>query len=319
MKIVFLDVDGVICNEATSYTYFDPGAMRRLNAILEATDAFIVVTSTWRLRNDLDDLRTLFVGGGNRYRNSDLPKPEPFDPGRILDRTANLNRYKEERRKEGLIWGRGHEISEWLRTCDLDIESYVVLDDDVADIFPHLKQLVRCETAIGLTDDNVKEAIEVLNRPLDVESNPDFIEPELYRQILKSIPIACVDVAIVDQGAVLLVKRGDDPAKGQWWLPGGRVLKGEKMATTARRKASEEVGIDCVVGPLIHTAETIFPDGPGGIDVHSINSCFLLYPKQHGELKVKLDSHHEEHRMISVIPYSFHPYVKECLKGCGLN
>ena len=50
------------------------------------------------------------------------------------------------------------------------------------------------------------------------------------------------------------------------------------MRETARRKAREEVGIDCHIGPIIHTAETIFPDGPGGIPVHSINSCFLVYP-----------------------------------------
>ena len=105
-----------------------------------------------------------------------------------------------------------------------------------------------------------------------------FIPQDLYDQILTNMPIACVDIAIVAKGAVSLVKRSDAPARGEWWVPGGRVLKGEMMAETAARKAQEEVGIACHIGPIVHTAETIFPDGPSNIPVHSINSCFFLYP-----------------------------------------
>lgn len=143
------------------------------------------------------------------------------------------------------------------------------------------------------------------------------ISNELYKQIIENIPIACVDIAIVRDGAILLVLRKDKPAKGFWWLPGGRVFKGEKMVDTAKRKALEEVGIDCVVGPLVHTAETIFPDGPYGTSIHSINSCFLLYPK--GRAHPKLDKHQTSYRFISYLERELHPYVMACLRGCGLN
>lgn len=145
-----------------------------------------------------------------------------------------------------------------------------------------------------------------------------FIPEEQYFQILSNVPIACVDVAIVAQGAVLLVKRKDAPAQGQWWVPGGRVLKGEMMKETAARKAFEEVGIACHVGPIIHTAETIFPDGPNGIPVHSINSCFFLYPVDH-EFTPRLDSHHQEYWWVNHIPDDLHPYVERCLMGAGLS
>lgn len=144
-----------------------------------------------------------------------------------------------------------------------------------------------------------------------------FIPSELYHQILQLMPIACVDIAIVQHGSVLLVKRGDEPAKGQWWPPGGRVIKGETMKETAKRKAIEEVGIECHVGPLVHTAETIFYDGPGGIPVHSINSCFFLYPvSENGS--ILLDNHHEEWKWVNEIDSSYHPYVRQCLAGAGL-
>jgi len=92
------------------------------------------------------------------------------------------------------------------------------------------------------------------------------------------------------------------------------------MRETARRKAREEVGIDCHIGPIIHTAETIFPDGPGGIPVHSINSCFLVYPVEElSRVQVKLDDHHGGWKWVNAITPDLHPYVIECLKGAGLE
>ncbi len=152
----------------------------------------------------------------------------------------------------------------------------------------------------------------------ELPADKKFIPNELYYQILDSVPIACVDIAIVALGSVLLVKRRDAPAKGQWWVPGGRVLKGEMMRDTAIRKAREEVGIACHIGPIIYTAETIFPDGPGGIAVHSINSCFFVYPAS-SDFSLQLDDHHDDHQWVNHIPDGLHPYVERCLMGAGLE
>jgi colanic acid biosynthesis protein WcaH len=147
-----------------------------------------------------------------------------------------------------------------------------------------------------------------------------YIPDDLYAQILSHVPIACVDLAIVSNGCVLLVQRKDPPAQGQWWIPGGRVYKGEMMKDAARRKAQEEVGIACHVGPMIHTAETIFPDGPFAIPIHSINSCFLLYPVEDvSRVRVRLDEHHEDWQWANTIPAGLHPYVARCLQAAGLD
>lgn len=151
-----------------------------------------------------------------------------------------------------------------------------------------------------------------------MNASSSYIPDDLYRDILRNMPIACVDIAIVHEGAVLLVRRKDAPARGDWWVPGGRVMKGEMMKATALRKAREEVGIDCHVGPIVHTAETLFDDGPGGIPVHSINSCFFLYPCS-PDIEVDLDLHHEESKWVSSIPRGLHPYVQQCLLGAGLG
>lgn len=156
-----------------------------------------------------------------------------------------------------------------------------------------------------------------------------MVPDELYYQFLALMPLCCVDVAIVQGGAVLLVKRACAPAKGQWWLPGGRVLKGETLRQAAHRKAVGETGLDCHVGPLIHSAETLFDDGPGDISVHSVNSCFLLWPKEGGQ-KVQLDGQSIDFNWVCD-PQEFyelteegaekvrlHPYVMACLHGTGL-
>jgi len=321
VRVVFLDVDGVIANDKTDYSHFDPDCVRRLNVILKEADAHAVVTSTRRRGETVDSLRALFLGGGNRHKSRGAPDPEPFDTRRIIGMTPNLSACKDFRRRAGLSWGRGHEITEWMRTYEGGIDGYVVLDDDTADIAPHGERLVRTDSRLGLTDGDVGAALRTIVRSSDFD--PNLIEEDLYREVLRAAPIACVDVAVIYCGMVLLVKRADKPAQGQWWLPGGRVMKGETMKEAAARKVREELGLGCVVGPLVHTAETIFPDGPGGIDVHSINACFLVYPKfdRWSECTadaVKLDSHHTEVTETSVIMSSLHPYVKDCLRACGL-
>jgi len=92
------------------------------------------------------------------------------------------------------------------------------------------------------------------------------------------------------------------------------------MRGTAARKAREEVGLICHVGPIIHTAETIFPDGPAGVAVHSINACFFLYPAAaRVRISPKLDAHHGAVKWVRKIPAGLDPYVVRCLQGAGLE
>ena len=56
-------------------------------------------------------------------------------------------------------------------------------------------------------------------------------------------PVLAVSAAVVRNGAVLLVKRGREPAKGRWGLPGGGVEPGERLADALRREVAEETGV----------------------------------------------------------------------------
>lgn len=145
-----------------------------------------------------------------------------------------------------------------------------------------------------------------------------YIPQKLYNQILKTMPISCVDVCIVHNGCILLVKRKDAPAKGEFWLPGGRVIKGEKLKDCAYRKAIEETGLDCYIGPIIHTDETVFEDGPNNIPIHSINVVFLLHIKT-DIVDLKLDKHSTDYLWVNYNHRDLNKYIQKCLENVGLN
>ena len=152
MKILFLDVDGVLNNNLTrtrtfdGWCFVDDYLVERLKQIIDATGAKIVLSSTWR-------------DGWNR---EDESKNEPF-----------FNQLRDKLKEYGMeIWdalpmpmrpSRGIAIGEWFELHkDLDIESFVILDDWY-DMGIYRDYLVQTNGGIGLTDEDVNEAIFFLN------------------------------------------------------------------------------------------------------------------------------------------------------------
>lgn len=70
-------------------------------------------------------------------------------------------------------------------------------------------------------------------------------------------PTLAVGGVVVDDDALLLVRRGTEPGYGRWSLPGGRVERGETLAHAVVRELLEETGLECVVGELIGWVERI--------------------------------------------------------------
>jgi hypothetical protein len=163
MKVIFLDIDGVLNTEVFVRAYFgilkrlgkdrieakaqakselrdefgitfDPMATDMLDLIIKETGAKIVISSTWRA-SGLRVMQTM-------WEMRDLP-------GEVIDVTPRLNT------------PRGEEIAEWLRENLVD--SYVILDDD-KDMLPEQElHFVQTDGQYGLTRKDALKCIDILN------------------------------------------------------------------------------------------------------------------------------------------------------------
>jgi ADP-ribose pyrophosphatase YjhB (NUDIX family) len=123
-----------------------------------------------------------------------------------------------------------------------------------------------------------------------------FVAQELYSQILRVMPIPCVDLLVVDEDEkVLLLLRKNEPAAGQWWFPGGRVLFGERREEAAKRKLEEECGITATRFQEIGTFDLLFQINPD-VCIHSITTLFKVRVVRGS--KIRLDHQSDDARWL---------------------
>ena len=124
------------------------------------------------------------------------------------------------------------------------------------------------------------------------------IPENIYSQIVSLMPIPCVDLLVEDErGRILLIKRANEPAKGHWWFPGGRVHYLEKRMQAAKRKLKEECGLEVFQMKEMGTYDILL-DMPGDEKSrHGITTLFHIRVKNQGNITLDAQGLDSQWRM----------------------
>lgn len=101
-------------------------------------------------------------------------------------------------------------------------------------------------------------------------------------------PVVSVGAIVIKDDCALVVKRGTNPGKGVWSVPGGKVELGETLQQAVAREAREETGMTVEPGEVLEVSDAIFHDDQGRIGFHYIFVDFFCRPVQ-GELHAATD------------------------------
>jgi ADP-ribose pyrophosphatase YjhB (NUDIX family) len=83
-------------------------------------------------------------------------------------------------------------------------------------------------------------------------------------------PLVGVGVILVKDRQILLVKRGHEPNKGMWSIPGGLIKLGETAEEAAIREVREETGLEVSIGAVAGVFNVIIKDSDSKIKYHYV-------------------------------------------------
>lgn len=157
MKVIFLDFDGVITTLKSKYK-LDPDKMALIGRILDATDAKIVISSSWRrfsLEETIKDITDT-----SRFNVGDNPFPYP---DAVIGVTERMYSFCYPNNDRHFDLPRGVEIQHYIDTHK-EIEQYVILDDDCDMLLCQANNFIHTDTYEGISELDVEKAIVILNK-----------------------------------------------------------------------------------------------------------------------------------------------------------
>jgi len=135
--------------------------------------------------------------------------------------------------------------------------------------------------------------------------------------IVKNVPLTSLDLCLVCEGKILLCERRNEPLRGQWFTPGGRIYKNEPWQSALLRIAQTELGLRnykiedfSLMGIWDHFYNNSVVDE--STSTHYVNlphySCFKNMPL------IELDDQHLQFGwfdlQLIVTDEKYHPYIK---------
>ena len=165
-KYLFLDFDGVLNTEFyqdlllsqgkqwqdEQGAFFDPEAVKQLERIIDATQASIVIESSWKYLG-LKAMQDMWAARHLPGRVIDIT---PSCASDIWLQAAGLN-------DNDLAHCKGIEIASWLFDHATQDFKYVIIDDEYVILDSQLPHFIMTNPFDGITEDEANRAIALLN------------------------------------------------------------------------------------------------------------------------------------------------------------
>lgn len=128
-----------------------------------------------------------------------------------------------------------------------------------------------------------------------------------------------VHALVIRKGQILLVKRANEPSKGKWGIPGGRIELGETIYEAARREVLEECSVEIEIERVLDVGENIIRDEEGRTSYHFV-LIYLLARHESGEIKAQSDAEAARWvRLQEMAELDTHPQPKALIMHAGLS
>ena len=138
-----------------------------------------------------------------------------------------------------------------------------------------------------------------------------------FKTVVENTPLVSIDLCLVCDGQILLGKRTNEPLKGEWFTPGGRIHKNETWQDALLRIIEVELGLSgiaiedfCLMGVWDHFYNNSAVDQ--GISTHYVNLPHYVRFKSKPE--ITLDDQHAEFEWFDLSLVAddekFNPYMR---------
>lgn len=159
MKLLFLDIDGVLDSETFHhgpkdkqgfpFDRLDIKCLRRIEKIVANTGCQVVISSTWRETWGISDFNDLF----KKFNcNIEIYALNPVHRESYKNRGSEI--YEYIKNNESILNKKWYEFND-----------YVILDDDCDMLYYQRNNFIFVDRTVGLTDKDCKQAIMILNNP----------------------------------------------------------------------------------------------------------------------------------------------------------
>jgi colanic acid biosynthesis protein WcaH len=150
------------------------------------------------------------------------------------------------------------------------------------------------------------------------KNTPKKLSREELAEVVKNAPLVSIDLVVKNsRGEILVGLQTNEPAKGYWFVPGGRILKDERIAESFERIAYDELGIRPAFeeARFLGVFEHLYPNNFTESEDFSTHYVVLAYEVTIDETAViSPDEQHSEYRWLSKESLekeaNVHPYTK---------